>query len=192
MAVDAAAQERLLGLVELLARWSRAYNLTAVRDPFEMIPRHLLDSLAVQPFLFGDSILDLGTGAGFPGLPLAILEPQRRFWLLDSSRKKLRFVRQAVLELALENVELVHARIQTYRPGRNFSTIVSRAVAVADLLGAGTPDLLTRPGRMLLMRGREPDVLTLTQGPFDLSVRLHRLRIPSRDVERHLIELRND
>jgi 16S rRNA (guanine527-N7)-methyltransferase len=189
---DDAAREKLLDFVALLARWNRAYNLTAVRDPFEMIPRHLLDSLAVRPFLFGDSVLDLGTGAGLPGLPLAIVEPQRRFWLLDSNLKKLRFVRQAVLELRLENVEIVHSRMETYRPGRNFSTIVSRAVATADLFGAVHRNLLARPGRLLLMKGRDLDVVGDMQGLSDQAAHIHPLRIPFLDVQRHLIELRSD
>jgi 16S rRNA (guanine527-N7)-methyltransferase len=192
LTTDEAARESLLDFVDLLAHWNRAYNLTAVRDPAEMIPRHLLDSLAVTPFLFGEDVLDLGTGAGLPGLPLAIVEPHRRFWLLDSNQKKLRFVRQAVLELRLENVEIVHARIETYRPGRNFSTIVSRAVAAADLLGAVHRDLLARPGRLLLMKGRDLDLVADMQGLPDRTLHIHPLRIPFLDVERHLIELRSD
>jgi 16S rRNA (guanine527-N7)-methyltransferase len=192
LAPDQAAQTRLLRFVDLLARWNRAYNLTAVSDPWETIPRHLLDSLSVQPFLFGDSILDLGTGAGLPGLPLAILEPQRRFWLLDSNQKKLRFVRQVVLELRLDNVELVHARIETYRPGRNFSTIVSRAVAAVDLIGGGHQDLLACPGRILLMKGRDLDDVSWLQERFTGSLHVHPLSVPFLDVERHLIELRSD
>jgi 16S rRNA (guanine527-N7)-methyltransferase len=192
LALDATAHERLLHLVALLARWNRAYNLTAVRDPVEMVSKHLLDSLAVRPFLFGDTVLDLGTGAGLPGLPLAIVEPHRRFWLLDSNRKKLRFVRQALLELRLDNVEPVHARIETYRSARNFSTIVSRAVAAADLLGAAHRDLLARPGRLLLMKGRDLDDVARMQDLSDGSVHVHPLRIPFLDVERHLIELRSD
>lgn len=190
--LDDAAQEKLLRFIDLLARWNRAYNLTAVRDPVEMIPRHLLDSLAVQPFLFGERVLDLGTGAGLPGLPLAIVEPQRRFWLLDSNLKKLRFVRQAVLELQLENVEIAHARMQTYRPGLNFSTIVSRAVATAELLGAVNPDLLAQPGRLLLMKARDLGEIAHLQGLPEWSLHIHPLRIPFLDVERHLIELRSD
>jgi 16S rRNA (guanine527-N7)-methyltransferase len=192
LALDGTAHERLLHLIALLARWNRAYNLTAVRDPLEMVSKHLLDSLGVAPFLFGESVLDLGTGAGLPGLPLAIIEPQRRFWLLDSNQKKLRFVRQAVLELRLDNVETVHARMETYRPGRNFSTIVSRAVAAADLLGAAHRDLLARPGRLLLMKGRDLGDVARMQDLPDGSVHVHPLRIPFLDVERHLIELRSD
>ncbi|NCA69278.1 MAG: 16S rRNA (guanine(527)-N(7))-methyltransferase RsmG [Sphingobacteriia bacterium] len=190
--LDQAAHGQLLSFVELLARWSRAYNLTAVRDPLEMVTRHLLDSLAIQPFLFGDSILDVGTGAGLPGLPLAIAEPDRRFWLLDSSQKRLRFVRQVALELRLANVQTVHARMEAYRPGRKFSTIVSRAVAAADLLGAEIQELLARPGRILLMKGHDLDDLPILRERSPGSVSVVALHVPFLDLERHLIELRSD
>ena len=127
--LDGQQLARLLGFLDLLARWNRRFNLTAIRDASAMVSHHLLDSLAVAPYLQGESVLDLGTGAGLPGLPLAIAEPSRRFWLLDSNGKKVRFVRQAVLELGLSNVEPVQSRIESYRPGRKFSTIVVRAVA---------------------------------------------------------------
>jgi 16S rRNA (guanine527-N7)-methyltransferase len=189
--LGAAARARLLALVDLLARWNRSFNLTAVRDRAEMIPRHLLDSLAIRPFLGGETLLDVGTGAGFPGLPLAIAEPERSFWLLDSQRKKLRFVQQAVLDLGLDNVQVVHARFEAYQPGRNFSTIVSRAVAARDLLDALHPDLLARPGRLLLMQGRAQDWRVDLPTMPGQDLRVHGLRIPFLDAERHLIELRS-
>lgn len=185
-------QSRLLQFLALLARWNQVYNLTAVRDPLEMVAKHLLDSLAIQPFLCGDSVLDIGTGAGLPGLPLAILEPARRFALLDGNGKKIRFVRQAAMELGLDNVEPVQARIETYRPGRKFSTIVSRAVAEADLLCVLKADLLARPGRLLLMKGRHPDEFSGNRGWPLAALTVHRLNIPFLDVPRHLIELRSD
>ncbi|AFL74536.1 16S rRNA (guanine(527)-N(7))-methyltransferase RsmG [Thiocystis violascens] len=185
-------QSRLLQFLALLARWNQVYNLTAVRDPLEMVAKHLLDSLAIQPFLCGDSVLDIGTGAGLPGLPLAILEPARRFTLLDGNGKKIRFVRQAAMELELGNVEPVQARIETYRPGRKFSTIVSRAVAEADLLCVLKADLLARPGRLLLMKGRHPDESPDNRGWPPEALTVHRLTIPFLDVPRHLIELRSD
>ena len=193
LAPTAGQRARLLQFLELLLRWNRAYNLTAVRDPVEMVSRHLLDSLSIQPFLFGDPILDLGTGAGLPGLPLAILEPKRRFWLLDANGKKVRFVRRAVLELGLENIEPVQARIETYRPGLKFSTILSRAVAADDILNAPTADWLAHPGRILLMKGRDPREDGVLEPLEHLAAppRVHRLEVPFLDAPRHLIEVRS-
>ncbi|MFD2111130.1 16S rRNA (guanine(527)-N(7))-methyltransferase RsmG [Thiorhodococcus fuscus] len=184
-------RQRLTALISLLVRWNKAYNLTAVRDPLEMVSKHLLDSLAVLPFLFGDSVLDLGTGAGLPGLPLAIMAPKRRFWLLDSNNKKVRFVRQAVLDLGLDNVEPVQARIETYRPEQKFSTIVSRAVAADEILSGSNAELLAYPGRLLLMKGRQPDERIETTGLPSAVVMIHRLSVPFLDVSRHLIEIRS-
>lgn len=184
-------QTRLVAFLGLLVRWNQAYNLTAVRDPLEMVAKHLLDSLAIAPFLFGETVLDVGTGAGLPGLPLAILAPERRFWLLDSNNKKVRFVRQAVLELGLTNVEPVQSRIEAYRPGRKFSTIVSRAVAAEFVLPVLTADLCDRPGRLLLMKGRADEAADETAWAA-LKPIVHRLTIPFLDAPRHLIELRSN
>lgn len=184
--------DRLLGFLDLLQRWSRAYNLTAIREPAAMVSHHLLDSLAVAPYLWGESILDLGTGAGLPGLPLAVVQPSRRFWLLDSNGKKVRFVRQAVLDLRLPNVEPVQSRIESYRPQRKFSTIVTRAVACIADLRAQTVPLLESPGRLLVMKGRYPgdELSHPALAGSDLTVRS--LRVPFLDGERHLIEIRRD
>ena len=188
--LDAGQRERLIAFLLLLARWNRAYNLTAVRDPAEMVPRHLLDSLTLGPYLFGPTVLDLGTGAGLPGIPLAIAQPSRRFVLLDSHGKKVRFVRQVVLELGLENAAAVQARMESYRPGEKFATIVSRAVtSLADLSRVAGP-LLARPGRLLVMKGRYPaeEIAALA----NREALTHRLRVPFLDGERHLIEIRFD
>ncbi|MBK1719956.1 16S rRNA (guanine(527)-N(7))-methyltransferase RsmG [Thiocystis violacea] len=183
---------RLLQFLDLLRRWNQTYNLTAVRDPLEMVARHLLDSLSIQPFLFGETLLDIGTGAGLPGLPLAILSPERRFWLLDGNGKKVRFVRQAVMELGLDNVEPVQARIETYRPGLKFSTIASRALAADDILRGPTLDWLARPGRLLLMKGRLAEAQAGIPGLSPASLTIHRLTVPFLDLPRHLFELRSD
>jgi 16S rRNA (guanine527-N7)-methyltransferase len=187
-----AQRDRLLGFLDLLQRWNRAYNLTAVRDPASMVSHHLLDSLSLVPYLRGDSILDLGTGAGLPGLPLAIVDPRRRFWLLDSNGKKVRFVRQVVLELGLGNVEPVHSRIESYRPARKFSTIVTRAVASVAQIHTQALPLLERPGLLLIMKGRYPvdELADPALAGLDLAARP--LRVPTLDGERHLIEIRHD
>jgi 16S rRNA (guanine527-N7)-methyltransferase len=184
--------ERLLRFLGLLAHWNRAYNLTAVRDPNEMLTRHLLDSLSVRPFLFGDTVLDLGTGAGLPGLPLALCEPQRRFFLLDGNGKKIRFVRQAALELRLANLAAVHCRIESYRPGHKFSTIVCRAVAAIREVQAQSAPLLGSPGRLLIMKGRYPADELQHPGLADLDLAVHPLRVPFLEGERHLIEIRRE
>lgn len=184
LAPTAVQHQQLLRFLSLLQRWNQVYNLTAVREPLDMVPRHLLDSLVIQPFLFGDTVLDLGTGAGLPGLPLAIMAPERRFWLLDSNGKKIRFVRQAVLELELTNVEPVQARIETYRPAVTFSTIVSRAVAAVDILRAPSATWLDRPGRLLLMKGRETDTAPELAGLSPNALSVHRLQVPMLDEPR--------
>jgi 16S rRNA (guanine527-N7)-methyltransferase len=184
--------ERLLGFLDLLAQWNRAYNLTAVRDPDEMLARHLLDSLSVQPFLFGETVLDLGTGAGLPGLPLAVCEPDRRFLLLDGNGKKVRFVRQAAMDLGLANLEAVHCRIESYRPGRKFSTIACRAVAAIHEIHARAVPLLESPGRLLLMKGRYPADELGNPALAGLDPSVHPLRVPFLEGERHLIEFRRE
>jgi 16S rRNA (guanine527-N7)-methyltransferase len=152
-ALDDAARTALIGYLGLLERWNRTYNLTAVRDPLQMVPRHLLDSLSVLPWVSRGPVLDLGTGAGLPGIPLAIARPHLAFTLLDSNGKKTRFVRQAALELGLENVEVVQVRLEAYRPERKFATIVARALASLPSLYASAQALATADGRLLALKG---------------------------------------
>jgi len=109
---------QLVTLVELLAKWNKAYNLTSVRDPSQMLVKHILDSIVVSPHLQGNSFIDVGTGPGLPGLPLAILNPDKQFVLLDSLGKRMRFIRQAILSLGLKNVEIVQSRVEEYQPYR--------------------------------------------------------------------------
>ena len=146
--------QRLLQLVALLVKWNRAYNLTAVRDPLAMVSRHLLDSLAVLPHLTGRRCLDMGTGPGFPGLPLAIMRPDMHFVLLDSNGKKIRFVRQAVLELGLDNVEPVHDRVEAYQPAGDFDLLISRAFTALPEMLKLTRHLRNEKGVMLAMKAK--------------------------------------
>ena len=149
-------QQQLLDFVRLLAKWNKVYNLTAVRDPEEMVTRHLLDSLAVLPYVQGSRVLDVGTGAGLPGIPLAIACPEREFTLLDSNSKKTRFVQQAVNELGLGNVRVVHARCEDFHPEQGFDVVLSRAFAsIADMLASSGRHCAPH-GRILAMKGADP------------------------------------
>ena len=146
-------KQLLLGYTGLLNKWNKAYNLTAVRDPLEMLSRHLLDSLSLREFLQGELLLDVGSGGGLPGLPLAIVEPQRHFTLLDSNGKKTRFLQQVVLELKLPNVTVVQSRIEAYTPPSEFSCITARAVAEPVEIFALVKSKLVVAGHLLVMAG---------------------------------------
>ena len=154
----AASQRRALSeYVMLLAQWNRACNLTAVRDPFAMIDRHVLDSLTTLDLLIGMRLLDAGTGAGLPGIVLAIVRPDVQCTLLDSVRKKTRFCAHAAMTLGLDNVEVVPERLDAHRPPRRYSTVISRAAfSIADLV-AGARPLLDTPGRIVAMKGPHPE-----------------------------------
>jgi 16S rRNA (guanine527-N7)-methyltransferase len=144
---------RFLGL---LSKWNKAYNLTAIRQPEEMVTLHLFDSLSVAPYLHGTRTLDVGTGAGLPGIPLAISHPEKEFVLLDSNQKKITFCQQVVLELKLQNVELVYQRAEQFIPPLQFDTILSRAFAsISDML-KNSSHLCAAGGRFLAMKGVAP------------------------------------
>jgi len=146
---------RLLRLLDELERWNRTYNLTAIRDREAMLTHHLLDSLSVHPDLLGTTVADVGTGAGFPGLPLAMLNPERRFTLVDSNGKKIRFVQHAARQLGLANVEGLHGRVETIQ-GRSFDTVVARAFAALPALVANIDPLCGPQTRVLAMKGKWP------------------------------------
>ena len=190
VSADPSQQGRLLELIALLERWGRTYNLTAVRDPLRMVSHHLLDSLALTPFIRGARVLDVGTGAGFPGLPLAILTPQCHFVLLDSNGKKVRFVRHAVMELGLDHVEVVQARIESYTSRRKFDTIVTRAFASLPKILQMAQPLLARPGVLLAPKGRRVEVELDGFSPRQGELRLQRLPVPFLEGERALVEIR--
>ncbi len=158
--------ERLLRLLDDLAHWNRTHNLTAITKRDDMITRHLLDSLSVQSELSGETVADVGTGAGFPGLPLAVVNPQRRFTLIDSNNKKIRFLAHAVRELGLANVTPLHARAEALEPDAPFDTVIARAFApLPEMLEKITP-LCNRRTRVLAMKGRPPmdEIANLPQG----------------------------
>ncbi|MFZ5589242.1 MAG: 16S rRNA (guanine(527)-N(7))-methyltransferase RsmG [Pseudomonadota bacterium] len=182
-------EQRLLRFLELLAKWNEAYNLTAVRDPVEMVTHHVLDSLAIRPFLKGPRILDVGTGAGLPGIPLAITRPQYQFTLLDSNAKKTRFVTQVKLEMGLDNVEVVTARVEKYRPDRKFDTLVTRAFASLAEMLALSGHLLADDGEFLAMKGAYPqDELEQVTAPFHVA-EVCELVVPGLGARRHLVRI---
>jgi len=149
-----------------LEKWNKAYNLTAVRDPREMVARHILDSLSAAPYLSGERILDAGTGAGLPGIPLALICPEQAFTLLDANGKKTRFVQHAVGELGLHNVFPVHARAEDYEPEQAFATVISRAFTSLTEFIARCGRQLEPGGRLVAMKGRLPEgeLLSLPAG----------------------------
>jgi 16S rRNA (guanine527-N7)-methyltransferase len=178
---------RLVGYLRLLERWGRAYNLTAVATAEEMVVRHLLDSLAVLPHLHGERCLDVATGAGLPGIVLAVASPGRRWVLLDSSGKRTRFCQQAVLDLGLDGVEVVRSRVEDYRPAIGFDCVTARAWAPLAEVVERTGRLVRPGGRILALKGRFPAeelrALRTSPGP----VAIHRLEVPGLGAERHLV-----
>ena len=150
-------QHRLLDYLALMVKWNKAYNLTAVRDPIEMVSRHLLDSLALLPYLSGNSCLDMGTGPGLPGIPLAIMRQDIRFTLLDSNSKKVRFLRQVALELGLDHCEPVHGRIEQFRPDKPIELLTARALTSLPELIELSRALRSDGSEILAMKGRVPE-----------------------------------
>lgn len=183
----------LLAYLALLARWNATYNLTAIRDPRDMVAKHLLDSLAMQPFVRGlRTLADLGTGPGLPGIPLAIATPGLQVTLVESNGKKARFLREAVRQLGLGNVQVAESRIEAFQPGTHFDAISARALATLPLILELGGHLPGPGGRLLAMKGVVPDeeIATLPAG-WRLAA-VHPLRVPGLDAERHLVEVARD
>jgi 16S rRNA (guanine527-N7)-methyltransferase len=187
--LDPIRAETLLKLVDELEQGNAQFNLTAIRDRPGMLRKHVLDSLSLQPYLRGERLADVGTGAGFPGLVLGVVNPRRRFALIEATAKKARFVEQTAQRIGCANVLVVNSRAETYRPFELFDTVVARALSsLADFV-AYAGHLCAPGGRLLAMKGKRPDeeISALPRAFRVLAV--HRLRVPGLPDERHLVEL---
>ena len=190
VALSSQEQAALMAYLELLQKWNKAYNLTAIRDPEAMVSLHLLDSLALVPFVReGGSIIDVGTGPGLPGIILAIMYPEKPFTLLDSNGKKTRFLFQVKTALSLDNVTIVNERVEAYHPEQAFDMITSRAFAsLADMVH-WCQHLRTDRGCFLAMKGQYPEAeIAELEGRFVVT-QAHKLCVPGVDGERHVLQL---
>ena len=187
--VSPEAQAKLLQYLSLLNKWNKVYNLTAVRDPLEMVTLHLLDSLSVLPYIKTKNLLDVGSGGGLPGIVLAICKPDLQVTTIDTVQKKAIFMRQVKGELGLNNLEVVHARVENYQPSEKFAAIISRAFSELALLVKLTQHLLADNGQWLAMKGQAPQ-----QELEGLHIKLNNiipLKVAGLDAERHLVIFEN-
>lgn len=182
----------LLTYLDLLVKWNKTYNLTAVREPVQMVSRHLLDSLSIFPHIHGKNILDVGSGAGLPGIPLAIMSPETHFTLLDSNGKKTRFMMHVVRTLGLSNVTVEQRRVESWTPESLFDVITSRAFSSLDEMVKITEHLLANQGQWLAMKGLYPEdeVVALQQSVPGVIVKdAAVLSVPGSEGSRHLVML---
>lgn len=181
-------QDKIIKYIMLLYVWNQTYNLTAVRDPKLILIRHVFDSLAVAPFIVGPNVLDFGTGAGLPGIPLALALPENKFVLLDSSNKKTIFLNHVALTLNIKNINIVTKRIETFFFASGFVTIITRATTSLDDIVNKTKRLCAKKGQILVMQGKCPTKeLAMVTQPIEIC----RLKVPYLDEERHLLKIFN-
>jgi len=189
-------QTQLLNYLDLLAKWNRVYNLTAVRDVTQMVPKHVFDSLAVLPYVCGSKILDVGTGAGLPGLLLAIARPDWQCILLDSNAKKIRFVTQAIIELEIKNALAVHTRVEAFEhivdneTAEKFSTVISRAYTNLPNFFQQTKRLVATGGCLLAMKGVYPETEIAQMAQLPVLTETFCLQVPQLPAQRHLVVMR--
>nr|WP_246189288.1 16S rRNA (guanine(527)-N(7))-methyltransferase RsmG [Pseudoxanthomonas kalamensis] len=193
LALDAdALAPPLLAYLDLLLRWNRTYNLTAIRDPRQMVTLHLLDSLAMHPHVPGGRLADLGTGPGLPGIPLAIARPDLQVTLVESNGKKARFLREAVRSLCLDNARVAQSRAEALDEAAAYDAITARALdTLPGILAVGS-HLLAPQGRLLAMKGAAPDAEIAALPPGWHTEAVHRLAVPGLDADRHLVVVARD
>ncbi|MCL2916279.1 16S rRNA (guanine(527)-N(7))-methyltransferase RsmG [Shewanella corallii] len=182
-------KQQLLDFVALLNKWNKAYNLTSVRDPEQMLVRHILDSLVVSPHLQGDRFIDVGTGPGLPGIPLAILNPDKTFVLLDSLGKRIRFQKQVQFELGLDNIVPTESRVEAYQPEQGFDGVLSRAFASVDDMLNWCHHLPAENGVFYALKGQlADDEMASIPAGFELKDTIA-LQVPALDEQRHLLKI---
>ncbi|MEH0667710.1 16S rRNA (guanine(527)-N(7))-methyltransferase RsmG [Vibrio scophthalmi] len=188
--VSDAQREQLVGYVTMLDKWNKAYNLTSVRDPFEMLVKHILDSIVVSTHLVGERFIDVGTGPGLPGIPLAIMHPEKTFYLLDSLGKRIRFIKQVLHELGIKNVTPIQSRVEEFQPEEKFDAVLSRAFAsMVDMVSWCHHLPKAESGVFLALKGQLPQD-EIEQLPDWCSVsEIKALNVPELEGERHLVIL---
>jgi len=175
--------------ISLLVKWNNAFNLTAIRDPDDMVVRHIMDSLVVLPYIKGLRLIDVGTGAGLPGIPLALAKPELQVTLLDSNVKKIRFLTQVVGELKLKNLDIIHSRAESFHPSLRYDTVISRAYASIPLMVESTQHLCAQSGCILLMKGQYPEDEIKQMDKNHQLLWVKSLVVPGLDAARHLVAI---
>ena len=189
--IDAQKQQKLLAYLALMQKWNKVHNLTAVRDADEMVTLHLLDSLVVLPFIDGKALLDVGSGAGLPGIPLAICLPDLKVTVIDSNNKKVSFMRQAKAELGIDNLEVLGGRVEEITPNHKFDMVISRAFSDLDLFISLTHQLCDAQGKWLAMKGVYPEaeLAELEKNTGITASKTEELKVPGLAAQRHLVFL---
>lgn len=183
-------KNQLIAYVDMLHKWNKAYNLTSVRDPGEMLVRHILDSIVVAPYLQGERFIDVGTGPGLPGIPLSIVRPEAHFTLLDSLGKRVRFLRQVQHELALKNITPVQSRVEDFPAEPPFDGVISRAFASLNDMVSWCHHLPGDCGRFYALKGQLPeDEIAALPAQFSVEA-VQKLSVPQLDGERHLVVIK--
>ncbi len=189
LSLPAADQQKLIEYIELLHLWNQTYNLTAIRALEDMVTKHLLDSLSIVPYLQGKAILDVGSGAGLPGIPLAVYHADKHFVLIDSCAKKIRFLTQAQQRLQLSNLTLVHTRVEDFAAKSGFDTIISRAFAAMPEMVVKVEHLCVKQGVILAMTGLYPQAEIEAVQAMGWRVRVERLQVPYLQAQRHVVSM---
>lgn len=192
--VSAESLDKLVRYLELLQKWNKVHNLTAVRDPDEMVTLHLLDSLVVLPYIRAGRLLDVGSGAGFPGIVLAICLPDLQVTTVDSVQKKATFMRQAKAELQLNNLQVIAGRVEQFKPADKFDVVISRAFSDLNLFVDLTRHLIANHGEWFAMKGVYPadELAALKTKTQQVPSFVHELKVPGLDAKRHLVILPNN